>query len=260
MDQNSKSLLKSPFHIELNVAFRKLRELEKLAKEVIDSGWADESRWYPKQLEKEAIGVVVAFESAMAVSKDSDDFPASILAPIKKAIRAGNAPYVSESIRRALKLYLECSLTFRVRQMQDYLEVLRVLLLFSRIDRDLFEDARFTLDEKDFPWICFLYGENPPNIMVDPRKFITTRRFLFWVPGGMTKLIVQAIENESWSDLRDALINVLGVALRPEQVLPILVLLWTIEEYLIAPLHETCNLFHDTKAGNRGRNFRRLTN
>lgn len=260
MDQDTKSLLKSPFHLKLNDAFRKLRELEKLAKAVIDSGWEDKSRWYPRQVERDAIGVVVAFESAMALSKDSGDFPASIIAPIKKAIRTGNSPYVSEVIHRALEHYLECSLTFRVRQMQDYLEVLRVLLLFARIDRALFEDARFRLDEEDFPWICLLYGESPPNIVVDPRKFITTKHFLFWVPGGMTKLIVGAIENESWSELRDALIDVLRVALRPQQVLPILVPLWTIEEYLIAPSPETGNLFHNTKAGNRGRNFPRSIN
>lgn len=128
-------------------------------------------------MERDALGVVVAFESAMVLSRDSDDFPASILAPIKKAIRSADSQYVSETIRQALKHYLECSLTFRVRQMQDYLDVLRVLLLFSRIDRALFEDARFTLDEKDYPWICLLYGESPPNVVVNPRN--SSRRSTF---------------------------------------------------------------------------------
>jgi len=254
MDQNSKSLLKSPFHIELNVAFRKLRKLEKLAKEVKDSGWVDDSRWYPKQVEKEAIGVVAALEGAMPLSPYSGDYSALKLAQIKKAIRSGDSDYVADIIRPVLEYYIERSLSSRVR-MQQYLEVMRVLLLFTRIE-DAINIALFTLDEKTIPWICLLYGESPPSIVVDPRSFIATRDFLHWLPDGISKLIVRAIKSESWSELRNTLRNLLHLALQPEQVLPMLALLWTIEEYVTSPSHDTCDLFHSTKAKEQRPRFR----
>ena len=258
MDQTS-TLLSSPFHLELNDAFRLLRELEKLAKAAIDSGWADDSRDYPKPVEKAAIRVVAALERAMPLSQHSDDYPALKTAPIKRAIRVEGLQCVFDTIEQVLVVYLQYPLRYSVR-MKEYLGVLRVLLLLKRVERVLDADTPFTPDEEDFPWICLLYGESPLNIVVDPHKFITTNRFLRRLPPGTDKLIVRAIKNQSWSELRVSLRSVLDFAIRPWQVLPILVLLWTTEEYLIASSQGTCNLFHSTQAGNGGRKFDRSIN